>query len=74
MSYTRRAYVDLAKILADEIEETEESAFLSEAELDLAVETISLLGEKIADLFEKDNPRMFDRELFLSNAKIAPTD
>jgi hypothetical protein len=74
MSYTRRAYVDMAKILADEIELTEESDNLSEAELDLAVETISLVGEKIADLFERDNPRMFDRALFLNNAKINPTD
>jgi hypothetical protein len=73
MSYTRRAYVDLAAILASEIDKTEDSV-MEEAEIDLAVETISLVGEAIADLFERDNPRMFDRELFLSNAKIKTTD
>jgi hypothetical protein len=63
----------MAKILKDEIETTEESV-MSESAIDLAIETISLVGEKIADLFERDNPRMFDRALFLSNAKINPTD
>jgi hypothetical protein len=74
MSYTRRAYVDLAAILASEVDETEQSEFLTEAEVHLAVETLQLVGEKIADLFEKDNPRMFDRELFMRNAKIDTTD
>lgn len=73
MSYTRRAYVDLAKIIADEVEATEEST-LEETEIDFAIETITLLGEKIADLFERDNPRMFDRALFLTNAKISNTE
>jgi hypothetical protein len=74
MSYTRRAYVDFAGIIKKEIELTEEASTLSQDERDFAIETITLLGDRIADLFEKDNPRTFDRELFLSNAKITTTD
>lgn len=69
MSYTRHTYVDFAKILRGQIDDISES-FLTEGEVEIAVETVQIIAEQVADLFTKDNPHGFDRARFMAASGV----
>lgn len=69
MSYSRHAYTDLSKILAGQVEEILESA-MSENDMEVSIEAVQIVGERIADLFERNNPHGFDRDRFMIDSKL----
>jgi len=67
MSYTAHAYRDFSAIFAGQIEEIAESIMRPD-DFEIAAETIQIVAGQVADLFEKDNPRGFDRKRFMADS------
>jgi hypothetical protein len=72
MSYTSRAYRDMGRVLAAEVEEINDSVFLP-LEREAAMETVESIADRIAEVFAADNPHGFDKIRFRRDAGI-PTD
>lgn len=69
MSYSRRAYTEMAKILADEIDSIHEDDLMAD-EIEMCVSSVRSIAVGIADLFTDDNPNGFDRARFFKGAGI----
>lgn len=72
MSYSSRAYRDMSKILAAEVEEINESV-IAPLEHEASIETVESIADRIAEIFAADNPHGFDKIRFRRDAGI-PTD
>jgi hypothetical protein len=68
MSMTRRHYEGLAKILSTQVEEINEEVF-TEDEMSIALDTVAIIGEGIADMIKKENPG-FDKARFMKDASL----
>lgn len=70
MSYSAHAYRDMSKLIAKQISEIMESP-MDEDAVEIASETVKLIADDLADLFEADNPKGFDRIRFMTDSKIS---
>lgn len=72
MSYSSRAYRDMSRVLAAEVEEINDSV-IAPLEREASIETVESIADRIAEIFAADNPHGFDKIRFRHDAGI-PTD
>lgn len=65
MSYSRKAYVEFAGMLSAVLDEINLDESVSDEEVALQEKGAARVIEKIAEIFEADNPRGFDKDRFM---------
>jgi len=74
MSYTARNYRETASAVRSQVAQILASENLTDGERLVAIEALNNVAGPLADIFEKDNRRSFDRERFLTDAGLGPRD